>query len=295
MKYFLAVDLGGTKINACLINQKGKILIRKKELTKKRLTPKKLINQIVNLANNFLAIRKIKKEELKAIGLAVPGPVDSKKGLLIYPPNLQGIKEINLVKPIKMVFKKPVFLLNDANAATLTEWQCAGKVSPLIYLTISTGIGGGVIIDGKLYQGQGFAPEPGHMIIDLRGPKCRCGNYGCVEALCSGTARTKKTGLFPALVYQRARQGDKKAQKIVEENNKNLAVGLVNLIHLFNPKKIVLGGGIMESRDWILPSIRKMVRKKIMPAFRRTELEIVRSKLGGDNVLLGLYIYLKNH
>lgn len=304
MRYILAIDLGGTKIAAGLINRQNKILNKKVEPIFKNISQNQLIALIKRISQQVLVGSGIKKRDLKAIGIAAPGPLDSKKGVIFFTPNLPKTKNFKIVAALRREFQKPVFLENDAKAAAAAEWKYgAGRgTRNMIYLTISTGIGGGIIINSQLYRGMGQAGEIGHMIIDPTGSRCGCGQKGCLEALASGTAiareakkRYKKIKGIKELrkidsqwVFQAARKRDKLAKKIIQESLTALAAGLVNLVHIFQPEKIVLGGGVMKNKEMILPVLRKLVAKKIMTGFRKPK--IVAAKLGDESGLVGLGI-----
>jgi len=307
MKYILAIDLGGTKIIVGLVSKQNKVLNKKLELIRKNTSQNRLVDLIKKISQQVLVESGIKKRDLNAIGIAAPGPLDSKKGIIFCAPNLIKIKNFKIVEVLRKVFQKPAFLENDAKAAALGEWKYgAGRgAKNMIYLTISTGIGSGIIINNQLYSGLGQAGEAGHMVINSDGPRCSCGQRGCLESLASGTAIAKRakevykeikglSGLRKIdsrWVFQRARSGDKIAQKIVKESLIALSIGLANLIHIFQPEKIVLGGGVMKNKDLILSILRKAVAKKLMAGFGKTE--IVAAKLGDDSGLIGLKVLAK--
>jgi len=302
MKYILAIDLGGTKIAVGLVNFKGKIVKKIVEPTEIKKGPKGIINQIFQMADKLL-----NKEKIQAIGLGVAGPLDIKKGVVLFAPNLPNWHNVQIVKALKQHFQKPVYFNNDANAAALGEFLFGAgkKTKNMIYLTISTGIGGGIIINKKLYQGKGNAGEIGHMIIDPNGPKCRCGNYGCLEAFSSGTsivreakkhfkkssliwklAKGKRKNINTQMVFEAYKNGDKLASQIILKSLNALAIGLVNLIHIFDPDKIILGGGVMENKKYILPFLKNFIKKKVMPGFKKN-IKIETAKLKKDAGLIG--------
>jgi len=296
-KLALGIDLGGTNIGAGLVDLTGKILKKKIELTQKELGPKKVIKRMIGMAEEILGNQKV-----TGIGIGAPGPI--KKGLLISASNLAGWKKVDIITPFKKEFFCKVILDNDANAAALAEKKFgAGKgAQNLIYLTISTGIGGGIIINGEIYKGFGNAGELGHMIIDRDSKfRCGCGNYGCLEALASGTGivdlfreRFKKNGELNELkeitakeIFRMAKKGDKVAEEVVNQALTVLGVGIVNYIHIFNPEMIVLGGSIaLKRRKLVFPFLRKFVKKMVMPAFKNN-VKIVPAKLGSEAGIIG--------
>jgi len=303
-KNILAIDLGGTKIAVGLVNFKGKVIKKNVESTEIKKGAQGVIKQILRMGDDLLAGF---QEKVVAIGIGTAGPLDIKRGLIFFAPNLPGWHNVQIVKPLKNHFHLPVYFDNDANAAALGEFLFgAGKgTKNMIYLTISTGIGGGIIIDKKLYHGRGNAGEIGHMIIDPNGPKCRCGNYGCLEAFSSGTAiareakknlkkasliwklaKGKKKNIDARLVFEAYKNGDKLAQKIILKSLVALGIGLVNITHIFNPDKVILGGGVMKDKKYILPFLRDFVRKKVMFGFEK-DIKIEATKLKSDVGLIG--------
>ncbi len=293
-KYFkknaIGVDLGGTKIAVGFVSPGGQVLEKKVETTKKEFGPSAVINQMVAMTKSVLG----RKKNLFGIGIGAPGPLDQKKGLIFSTPNLPGWRKENVVAPFKREFKAPVFLDNDANAAALAEWKFgAGKgARNMIYLTISTGIGGGIIIDGKLYRGMGNAGEIGHMVVDMKSEaQSGSGIFGDLESLASGTGIAKMAkiiGLSTSIeVFDSARKGHKKAKEIIARALNVLGVGLVNCIHVFDPELIVLGGSVViNNQDIVFPFLRDFVKKNVMPGFKNN-VKIVPAKLGSDSGLVG--------
>ncbi len=312
MANIFTIDLGGTKTAIGLLNQKAKILEKVIFPTEVKRGTKLWLNKTVKTIDNFIKFRKIKEKEILGLTIAVAGVIDRKQGILVTAPNLFGWQKIPFKKCLQKYFRFPIFLENDANIAALAEcYLGTGRGSRnMIYLTVSTGIGAGIIINKKLYHGQGSAGEIGHIILDPGGPKCGCGNRGCFETLASGTAvaklaqekivknfrRGQKTLIWyladqkiknikTKVVYLAARQGDSLAKEVIEETQKWLAIGLVNVIHIFHPEIIVLGGGVMRDADMILPNVNKMVKKMIMPTFQ--DCKIKKTKFGEDVGLIG--------
>jgi len=303
-KYILAIDLGGTKVAIGLVNFSGRVIKKIVEPTEIKKGPRGVIKQILRMGDNLLVgFRK----KVIAVGIGAAGPLDIKKGIIFFAPNLPGWHNVQIVKPLKNHFHLPVYFDNDANAAALGEFLFGtGKgTKNMVYLTISTGIGGGVIINKKLYHGRGNAGEIGHMIIDPNGPKCHCGNYGCLEVFSSGTAiareakknlkkssliwklaEGKKKNIDARLVYDAYKKGDKLANEIVLKSLTALGIGLVNVIHIFNPDKVILGGGVMKDKKYILPFLRDFVRNKVIFGFKK-DIKITTAKLKKDVGLIG--------
>jgi glucokinase len=282
----IGIDLGGTKIAACLATPDGKIITDVNIPTEAQKGQQQVIDNIKKAVANL--IRGAGKK-VTCIGIGVPGPILYEKGIVIEPPNLPGWKKVNLKKILEKEFKVPVCLDNDANCAALAEayFGAGKKARHFIYMTISTGIGGGIIIDRKLYRGAiGAAGEFGHMVIDSKGFRCGCGNIGCLEALGSGTAIKKRAGMDAISVELSARQGDKKAQKVIAETAHYLAVGIANLVNIFNPELVVLGGGVSKMRELLLNPIRKEFKEYALTLPAKS-VKIVRAKLGDESGVLG--------
>jgi glucokinase len=248
------------------------------------------------------------------VGVASPGPLDPRTGFIFEAPNLVGWYNVPLGEKLRQLLNAPVFIGNDANCAALGEYQFgAGRgLRDVCYVTLSTGIGGGVISDGRLIEGTaGAATEVGHMTLDLNGPRCNCGNIGCWEVLASGTAiaaharaaveRGEPTliaqlaagdpGRITApLVTDAAQQGDALARAILHRAGEITGYGLVNLAHLFDPALIILGGGVTNAGDLVLAPARAIFDANAMPNYRRT-CRITLAALGDDVGLYGAAAY----
>lgn len=282
----IGIDLGGTKIAAALATPSGRILTDVNIPTEANQGKKQVID---NIKKAVYALIRGQRTSISCMGIGVPGPILYEKGIVIEPPNLPGWKRVNLKKVLEKEFKVPVHLDNDANCAALAEayFGAGRKARHFIYITISTGIGGGIIIDRKLYRGAiGAAGEFGHMIIDSRGYTCGCGNVGCFEALASGTAIKKRAGMDAISVELAARQGDKKAIKVIEKTAHYLAIGIANLVNIFNPEMVILGGGVSKMRELLLTPIRKEFKKYAL-TLPAKNVKIVRAKLGSESGVLG--------
>jgi glucokinase len=282
----IGIDLGGTKIAAALATPNGKIVTDVNIPTEAQKGQQQVIDNIKKAVYTLIRGQKVK---ISSLGIGVPGPIDYEKGIVIEPPNLPGWKRVNLKKILEKEFKVPVHLDNDANCAALAEayFGAGKKARHFIYMTISTGIGGGIIIDRKLYRGAiGAAGEFGHMVIDSKGYVCGCGNVGCLEALGSGTAIKRRAGMDAISVELAARQGDKKAQKVIAETAHYLAIGIANLVNIFNPELVVLGGGVSKMRELLLTPIRQEFKEYAL-TLPAKNVRIVRAKLGAESGVLG--------
>lgn len=311
----LAVDLGGTKIIAAVVTREGKVIARSYRLTLAPEGPEAVTERLVATLCETLSKAKLGKSELAGIGIAAAGIIEAKKGVVSTSPNLPGWRDVPLRDIIAERMGLVTYLVNDASAAALGE-HCfgAGKgLRNLIYLTVSTGIGGGIVIGGKLYTGtDGCAGELGHMTIEAYGPQCHCGNFGCLEALASGWAVAgeamrrvsqgegstifelvdgKLEKITAEIVSLAARQGDKLACDIVTRAANYLGIGLTNLINIFNPELIAIGGGLSKMGDMLLKPARKVVKDRAFKLPSRTA-RIVRAHLGSDAEMMGAAAYV---
>lgn len=307
-EFIIAVDLGGTNLRVATIALDGKIIRRLSVPTKAEEGPAAVIDKIVSKVKELVGADELRRA--RALAVAAPGPTDPWSGVIVEPPNLPGWSCVPLKEILESRLGLPTNVGNDANAAALAEHLFgAGKgTAHMIYVTVSTGIGGGVIVDGKLLLGKsGAAGEVGHMTIDLNGPKCACGNIGCLEALASGTAIARqaqerlKCGAKSSLldivrgdissvtaieVVQEAQKGDPFAREIINNAANALGVGMVNLANLFDPELIVIGGGLSNAGSLIFDPIRRIVNERAMKITTKG-LRIVPTALGDDVGLLG--------
>ncbi|MGB9856560.1 MAG: ROK family protein [Dictyoglomaceae bacterium] len=301
MERFLALDIGGTKIALGRFSEDGKLEEKIIFPTNVERGYKKIIEEIIE------NLKKLKTHDTIALGVGCGGPLDSEKGVILSPPNLPGWDNVPLKRDLEDALKIPVFLDNDANCACLGEYYFgAGKgVKNLVYITVSTGIGGGVIIDGKILHGQrDSAGEVGHQTILPDGPLCNCGNRGCLEALASGTAIAKRAEeavlrgedtilkewskrekISAKMVRSAYLQGDKIAEKIWKSALEYLGIGIGNVITIVSPERVVLGGGIMNAGEEVLETVKRVVKErvKLVPI---DKVEIVLAQLGED---VGIY------
>lgn len=303
----VAIDLGGTRFRVAIGTQEGAIEWRTSRFTRTERGLQAVLNSMFQAVDEALATVADQKT-IKGMGIAAPGPLDPWTGVIYEPPNMPGWDRVPLKQLFEERYDLPVQVANDANLAAVGEHRFgAGKgLEHLVYVTVSTGIGGGVIVDNRLLLGAGgFAGEVGHMTIDMRGERCACGNVGCLEWLASGTSigrRAKElvqSGAQTALasvapeeitaqrVVELAYQGDEVARQLLRDAGAALGVGMVNLVHLFNPQRIVLGGGVSLNAGALWwDALHETLRGRAMDSCRRG-LEIVPASLGDDAGLLG--------
>jgi glucokinase len=294
-KYILALDIGGTKINAGLISQSGKIIFRARAETQAKKPKIIILKNIFDIITDLLFKAKNKKIKVLAVGIGLAGQIDFEKGIFIAGPNFsRNFKNIPLKNILEKKYRLPIFIDNDARCFALGEsiFGQGKNYKNIIGLTLGTGIGGGIIIDKKVYRGNNnLAGEFGHMTMNLNGPKCSCGKPGHFEALASGRAISqmyKKLAHRTAKVQQieeKLKQGEKTAKIIIQRVSQNLAIGLANLISALNPEIIILGGGLIKFKKFWQPAI-KMIKEKNPFSFN-LKTKVIASKLGDDATLLG--------
>jgi glucokinase len=305
--YYIAVDLGGTNIRTIRGAADGTILARVSLRTQAAEGESAVLARILG------AIREVwppdPNDHVHAIGVSVPGPVDPWRGILFNAPNLPGWSYVPLGDLITREFHVPTRLGNDANLAALAEYRFgAGQGHPnMVYITLSTGIGSGVIADGRLLLGaKGLAAELGHVCVDLNGPRCNCGNIGCVEVIAAGPAIARSAvkriaagepslisdlvqgdmaQVSAAVVGQAAQAGDALALSVVRAAGQAVGAAMVGILHAFNPSLVVCGGGLTKMGDLLMQPIREIVPQRVMnPDY---VVDIVLAALGDDVALLG--------
>jgi glucokinase len=306
----LGIDLGGTKILTSVINSQGEMLSRDHSITPAAKGPEGVIQAIQASAERTLEGASLTMDRISAVGIGAPGLADTETGILYTSPNLPGWKDVPLRDILQEKFKKRAFLINDANAAALGEhyFGAAKGISHFIYVTISTGIGGGIIVDGKVLNGaRGLAGEIGHMTIADEGPACHCGNRGCWEALASGTALAKaarkliETGADTTMLsladgkidrvtaqtaQSAAEKGDSVANQLIRKVAYYFGVGVANLINIFNPEMIVIGGGLSNMGARLFKPAHKVVQERAFHRAYRT-VRFVKTALGRNSGVLG--------
>jgi len=300
----VGMDLGGTYIRAALADEGGALLERRKVETLAREGVEAVVGRIVR------AVEEVGVPGVAALGICSPGPLSSRTGIVYSPPNLHGWSDVPLAGMLEERLGIPVFLGNDANAAALGEFAYgAGRgYRHVIYITVSTGVGGGIISDGRLLEGQrGAAGEVGHVIVEPDGPLCGCGNRGCLEALISGTAIARQArealaagresvigslaqadphGVTAEVVVRAAREGDRLAGELLETAGRRLGTALLGLVHVFDPQVIVVGGGVTNAGELLMKPARDTMFAGLMPIFKEG-LEVVPPDLGADAGLYG--------
>ena len=307
-RFALATDFGGTNIRAALLDRQASISHRHSTPTLAHLGREAVLKRLLVALEQ--AAGSADRSTLVGIGVSLASPTDPETGVMYAPPNLPGWDGFSPKEVLEETFSLPVAAANDATLAALAEqrYGAAKGYRNVIYITISTGVGGGIVIDGKLYAGsRGFAGEIGHVTIDQSGPPCNCGNSGCLEVMASGTAVARmarerlangeasilldQSGgdvdiVDARMVAEAARSGDEVAGAVMLEASSNLGVGIVGLLHTFDPDIIVIGGGMSENLDIMLPGINEEVNRRSMSHFRG-KFRLAKSELGDDVSLVG--------
>ena len=296
-----AVDLGGTHLRVALVDDTGRILKQLKQETPKGDSAGCIVNALANAAEQWSD----ENERVVATSIMVPGAVDSDKAVVLQAPNLPSLVNFKLKAALEQRLGWPVFLENDANAAAVGEmWLGAARgCRDVMSVTLGTGVGGGVILDGELWRGShGSAGEIGHTTVDpFSGLKCKCGNTGCLELFASATAivrmtrenlsfftgtRLTSSDLTAEQVYQAGREGDELALAVFKRFGMYLGIGLANIINLIDPQIIVITGGAANGWDLFASEMYRQVEER---AFRTTaqQVKIARAECGDNAGLLG--------
>jgi glucokinase len=302
-KIVLAADLGGTNLRMAAVDRDGGILYRTRRETPRGGNAPEIVSVISDAAQECL--QNFEKQAVTVLAAAVPAIIDFEKGITLQLPNIPALNGFHLADALEKELNLPCILENDANAAAVGEnWLGASKdYKNSIMVTLGTGVGGGIIIDGRILRGaDGTAGEIGHICVEPFGAKCGCGARGCVEQYSSATAIirlarelesqfpesviAKKTSLSPLEIYEAGRQGDALAAEVFRLQGFYLGIVLADLINVLNPEIVVIGGGAAAGWDLFIPEMSAQIRARAYrgPAERA---KIVRADLGDDAGILG--------
>lgn len=306
----IVMDIGGSKILGAVMDEENLILCRVKKKTKPELGAESVDGRIAEVVAELLAKSGLKKEDIAAIGAGAPGVVDTAKGTILFSPNIPW-RDHPLGPNLEKVTGIPFLVGNDVNVGILGEWKfgAAKGFSHVVGLFAGTGIGGGVVIDNKLFTGSKFAgAELGHMILNTEGPQCNCGQRGCLEAYAGKHAITReirsmvnrgaKSDLLESMDPEDAtvksgslakalKAGDPVALLVLDRVAYYLAAGIGNLVNIFNPEVFVLGGGVTEATEaYLMPLVEKYLPLFVWPAML-SEVSLRPSALGDDAILFG--------
>ena len=309
MKYYVGIDLGGTNIVAGVVDEEYNIIAKASTKTNCPRPEKEIADDMAKMAVEAVKNAKLTMDQIEWIGVGTPGIANSEKGIIEYSNNL-GFKNTPMVKYIQESIDKPVFIENDANAAAYGEFVAgaAKGARNAVCITLGTGVGGGIIVDGKIYSGSNFAgAEIGHTVIEVDGAQCSCGRKGCFEAYSSATGLIRMTkeamaehpdSIMSKTADERGkvtartsfdcmRMGDKYAKAVVDKYIKYLAAGITNTINIFQPDILCIGGGVCNEGDPLLLPMKELVAKEVYTRNSEKNTEIVIAKLGNDAGIIG--------
>jgi glucokinase len=300
-----AADLGGTHLRVALVDESGRILTQLKKETPKGTNPECVVRALVEAEKQCLSDGHVGSSRVIAASIMVPGAVDKTNSVVVQAPNVPCLNNFGLRQALEDELGRPVVLENDANAAAMGEmWLGAARgYQNVICVTLGTGVGGGIILDGKLWRGSdGAAGEFGHTTVNpFGGLKCKCGNEGCLELFASATAIVRMAAedllhfpqsllkgekLTAETVYDAGRQGDELAVAVFERVGRYLGVGLVNIINLLNPEIIVIGGGVVNGWNLFANAMRQQVADRVFRS-QVNRVKIVPAECGDNAGLLG--------
>ena len=301
-RMLIGVDLGGTNLRTALLSQDGAIMEKNKESSRASDGHERVVQRLIENIKRQRDIGVSQGHAVMAVGVGAPGVIDIERGIVVKSPNFPDWNNLPLKAELEKALGLTVFIENDANAAALGEqWRGAGKgIGSMIMLTLGTGVGGGIVLDGNIWHGaDGMAGEIGHMTILPEGRMCGCGNAGCLEMYASARGVTQNycealaeqerpvsDFITSQQVYQAAREGNEAAARAMRDTGRYLGIGIASLINIFNPEMVVLGGGVKDAWDLFIDSTRAEVMKRAfdIPARRA---RIVPSELGDDAGMVG--------
>lgn len=303
-KFLIGIDAGATNIKAGLIDPTSYKVIFRTLLSTGHYKPKKekLIEAFSKAVDLILRKNNLSKKDILAVGLGLPGPIDSQKGIVYFLPNIPGWKNIPIKRILERKLRIPVFVDNDVNLITLAEWRlgAARGAKNLLCITLGTGVGGGLILDNKLYRGAHFlAGEIGHSPINEFGPTCNCGGQAHLERyvgnkyiLASARNVFKNKDLTLEKISLLAKKGNRAAINIWQDVGRRVGIALCSAVNLLNLEIIVIGGGVSSAGKPLFESIKKTILKSAMPILGR-QVRIVKSSLSSDAGILGAAILAK--
>lgn len=310
MKYYVGIDLGGTNIVAGVVDENYRIITKATTKTNCPRPEKEIAEDMAKVALEAIQKACLTVDDIEWVGIGTPGIANSETGIIEYSNNL-GFENTPMVDYIKEFIDKPVFIENDANAAAYGEFVAgaAKGANNAVCITLGTGVGGGIVIDGKIYAGSNFAgAEIGHTVIEVDGAQCSCGRKGCFEAYSSATGliRMTKEAMYQdkeSIMWQMTeekggkvsartafdcmREGDKSAKSVTDKYIKYLAAGITNTINIFQPDILCIGGGVCNEGDALLVPVKKLVKEEVYTRNSQKNTEIVIAKLGNDAGIIG--------
>lgn len=308
MKYYVGIDLGGTNIVAGVVDENYKIVAKASTKTNCPRSEKEIADDMAKMALQAVENAGLTIEQIEWVGIGTPGIANSATGIIEYSNNL-GFKNTPMVEYIRETIDKPVFIENDANAAAYGEFVAgaAKGAKNAVCITLGTGVGGGIIVDGKIYAGSNFAgAEIGHTVIEVDGAQCSCGRKGCFEAYSSATGLIRMTNeaiaehpeslmakmaekakVTARTSFDAMKDGDECAKVVVDKYIKYLAAGITNTINIFQPDVLCIGGGVCNEGDALLLPMKAIVEKEVYTRDSEKNTKIVIAELGNDAGIIG--------
>ena len=310
----IVMDMGGTQLRFALFDEEYRIVERRAEPTRPEQGSQRVLDRIVDRMRTLG--EQAGWDRVRAVGVSAPGPLDPFRGVILQAPNLPGWRDVPVADHLRQALGCPAFVGNDANLAALAEQRRgAGQGwADVTYVTVSTGIGGGVISDGRLVLGRhGLAGEVGHITLDPQGPLCNCGNHGCLEALASGTAIARRARevvqagaktliaelaggdlerITARLVHEAADRGDVVAVDLFRQAGRYLGIGVATLMYLFNPAMVIVGGSVAKAGHLLFVPMQATIRERIYPAYWQ-DCPVVEAALGDDVGLIGAALWAR--
>lgn len=308
--YYIGIDIGGTGVKVGIVSEEGKILVKDSVDTNVKAGYKSMVSDIAGLINKVMNDEKISLDDVKSIGIGCPGSIDDRNGVVIYSNNLDFVN-VPICDELKKYFDKPIYINNDANCAALGEFFALNDdaVEDFVAITLGTGVGGGVIINRKLYTGfNSVAGELGHTVINVDGEPCTCGRRGCWEAYASATALIRETvkaaeanpdSLVASLIKENGgkcngkipwdamQAGDKVGKDVIDMYVKYVSEGIINLVNIFQPNVIAIGGGISRQGDNLLNPVKEYISGKCYGGDLVPPCRVVMAQLGNDAGIIG--------
>lgn len=307
MKYYIGIDLGGTNIAAGVVDSDFKILAKASTPTKRPRSCREICADMAAVSLKAVAEAGLTIDDIESVGVGAPGQINSAEGIIEYSNNLDFYNE-PVADYIREHINKPVYVENDANAAAYGEFVAgsAKGAHNAVCITLGTGVGGGIIINDKIYSGFNYAgAEIGHMVIDVNGPACSCGRNGCFEVFSSATGLIRMTKealdanpdskmhemmgdhVSGRLAFNAMRAGDEAAKGVVDKYIRHLAAGIANTINIFQPEILCIGGGVCNEGDALMIPLREAIKEEVYSKRSEKNTEVVRATLGNDAGLIG--------
>jgi len=313
--FAIGVDIGAAKLGAAVVDLEANIVTKVVKPTNANEGKKATLERTMNTILEVIEKSKVKTDKIKGIGIGLSGIVDHDKGVCFFWPNVEGWKNVPLKKIIEQEFEIEAVIDDSARTMTLAESWCglAKNVENFIFVNVGIGVGSGVFIHGELYRGSGgTAGELGHTTVEENGPRCNCGNFGCLETLVSGPAIARRARealeqgvislieelaegdldkITPEVVVAAAKRGDKLAFNIMEKTGEYLGIGIANAINLFNPDSVIIGGGVSKAGRLLLDPVKRVVKARALQmASEKVDVKI--SPLGNNAGVLGAAIFV---